>query len=232
MKKASFNTLTATYRNREKPTLSLANCAAQLPIGSSPCEILTNLMNSRRLCCLFLQFTSLNLFRRIGSLPSSVPSSFARKTFLICVVIVDELYHESIWRRWLEDGDSACEYQAELLIHAKYPDAPGYSPWVKKRILDKSFFPEWNSTEVVRAMLELLNYGLLVQEEVHYERFIFATESCIPVVSVKTAGNMLFSSKEMSWTNVYNVPKNSWEDRNCFKPVNREIIPPQVFLYA
>jgi hypothetical protein len=129
----------------------------------------------------------------------------------------------------MQDINSSREYSVELLIHAKYPDADGYSPWVKERILHKTFSPEWNSTEVVRAMLELLDVGLM-KEEFHYERFIFATESCIPVVSVKEAGDMLFTSKEMSWTNAYTIPKNNWEDRNCFKPVNREIIPPKVFL--
>ena len=48
----------------------------------------------------------------------------------------------------------------ELIIHAKHPERIT-SKWVRDRTLSKSFHPEWNSVEVIRAMLLLLETSLL-----------------------------------------------------------------------
>lgn len=79
---------------------------------------------------------------------------------------------EDIWRAWIEDGvSSSCTYQAELYIHAKYPERI-QSPWVRSRTLTHSFRPEWNSPEVIRAMLAVLEKALVNK---HNGRFVFGT---------------------------------------------------------
>ena len=64
------------------------------------------------------------------------------------MLIVDELYHEDIWRHWLEsieysllhskDSDShpAVRYRAQLFIHAKSPDKIR-SEWVRSHTLQQ-----------------------------------------------------------------------------------------------
>jgi hypothetical protein len=73
----------------------------------------------------------------------------------VCLVIVDCLFHEAVWRRWVEgcadtvtgtDTDTDT-YTAELYIHAKHPERI-QSPWVRARTLPGTFLPEWNSIEV------------------------------------------------------------------------------------
>lgn len=79
--------------------------------------------------------------------PSLSQSSIANRPrrIAVCLVIVDCLIHEDLWRRWMEGGDE--DISAELYIHAKHPDAIT-SPWVKERTLPGTFLPEWNSIEV------------------------------------------------------------------------------------
>jgi hypothetical protein len=91
-----------------------------------------------------------------------------QKTIAMCLVIVDSLPHEEIWRAWTEQDS---EYRAQLYIHAKHPDKIT-SPWARSRTLDKSFHPEWNSPEVIRAMLATLSWAL---EDSSCGRFVFGT---------------------------------------------------------
>lgn len=76
-------------------------------------------------------------------------SAVRPRRIAVCLVIVDTLYHEEIWKRWTENelNDPDCPYKAELYIHAKYPESIT-SAWVKQRVLPGSFRPEWNSVEV------------------------------------------------------------------------------------
>ncbi len=219
------------YKQRQKPSRSLIHSDVDLPAGSNVREVLEKLMESRRYEFLKILITKRLRLGRVGSVPAEEPIKLRPKQyFAVCIVIVDQLYHEEIWKRWIEEGNTpTCSYGAEIFIHAKYPERI-QSPWVQNRLIDKSFSPEWNSTEVVRAMLQLLSFTLHSQTlhpQTDFERLIFATESCIPVLPLHECGNLLFAS-DHSWVDAYNTPKNTWEDRNCFKPVNRDIIPPKV----
>lgn len=144
----------------------------------------------------------------------------------MCLVIVDSLHHEEIWRRWCAQT-SWSGYSAELYIHAKHPDRIT-SEWVKQRTLSYSFNPEWNSPEVIRAMLAVLRAAIDDTKHVN-ARFIFGTESCVPVCTLQQAGEALFSC-DKSWCDAYMVAKDSYEDAHCFDAVNRHIIPRKVLL--
>ena len=70
-------------------------------------------------------------------------------------------------------------------------------------------------------MLTLLKEGLVDEK---CERFIFATESCIPIVSLTAAGDMLFQS-DLSWLNAFHGPKHRFEELECFRAVRSDMIP-------
>ncbi len=151
-----------------------------------------------------------------------------RKMIAICLIIVNELHHEEIWRYWIENcqGEQE-EYGAELIIHAKEPDSIS-SEWVRQKLVRQSFCPQWNSTEVVRAILETLSTGLHSNENV-YERFIICTETCLPIYRLHEIGRMVMEDNQ-SWLNVRQLPESKWEMLNCFSTINPSIIPTQVQL--
>lgn len=141
------------------------------------------------------------------------------KNIAVCLVIIDKLNHEAIWRRWVEQSER-CGYTASLHIHAKHPERIE-SEWVKERTLQHSFLPEWNSPEVIRAILATISDALNNMET---GRVVLGTESCIPIATLKEVGDNFFS-KEMSWLQAYNKGKTTYEDHKCFWAVDSKLIP-------
>lgn len=141
------------------------------------------------------------------------------KCIAVCLVIVDKLHHEGIWRRWIEQS-SECGYQVSLHIHAKYPDRID-SPWVKSHTLSKTFTPEWNSPEVIRAVLAVISDAL---ENLDTGRLFLGTESCIPIRTLQETGDQLFA-EEKSWLQAYHKGKHAFEEQKCFWAVDSNMIP-------
>ena len=144
------------------------------------------------------------------------------RTIAICLVIVDTLHNEQIWRRWIENGennDGTSPYRARLFIHAKYPEK--VSKWARQYTLNDTFLPEWNSPEVIRAMLAVLETAL---KDRSCERFVMGTESCLPIYPLHQAGELLFA-EDKSWLNAFNVPKNPFERDRAFRAVDPSVIP-------
>eukprot|EP01038_Epipyxis_sp_PR26KG_P015105 gene15105-20323_t len=164
--------------------------------------------------------------RKIGLLPSRPLAWPFTRNICICIIIVDELIHEDIWRFWLEDVKKhSSSSRAILKIHAKYPENIK-SEWVKQFLIPISFNPEWNSPEVIRAMIALLKYSL--DDQLFCERFVFATESCIPIYSINEMTELIFTNdenKDKSWLNAYNIPNDNWEAGACFYSVDTNRIP-------
>jgi hypothetical protein len=96
--------------------------------------------------------------------------STKKRSIAICMVCVDKIPHEDIWKKWQTQSET-CEYDVDFAIHAKFPDKI-QSVWAKKYTLPISFMPEWNSPEVIRAMLATLEKAL---ENQNNERFVFVT---------------------------------------------------------
>jgi hypothetical protein len=162
------------------------------------------------------------------------------RSVALCFVIVDELVHEEIWRQWISEGNEL--FVAKVFIHAKFPNKIS-SKWVllslcttkalchshllkvRERTLDSSHCPEWNSPEVVRAMLAVLQEAAL-DESCH--RFVFLTESCIPIYPFLEVARHLFRD-ECSWLDAFHIPQSKWEAAACFQSVDSRIIPPEVF---
>jgi hypothetical protein len=154
--------------------------------------------------------------------PPKISHDTSCKRIAICIVIVDKLLHENVWKEWSQTvmNNNGNFYYGEIFIHAKYPEKI-ISPWVRSKLIDRNFFPEWNSTEVVRAMLQVLSSAL---DHSIAQRFVFATESCLPMYSLSEMCDLLYAD-ERSWLNAWNVPRSSWEAGRCFGAVDTTIIP-------
>jgi hypothetical protein len=134
------------------------------------------------------------------------------------LVIIDELPHEAIWRRWLasaEGGDRGCR----VLIQAKHPERVT-SDWVRAHLIGRSFRPEWGSVELVRASLALLAAAV---SDPLTQRFAFASESCIPIRPLAEAMEALWAS-EKSWLHAWNQPQTGNEQHNQ-NAVDSAVIP-------
>ncbi|RYH31053.1 hypothetical protein EON65_03590 [archaeon] len=165
--------------------------------------------------------------------PVNEPIEGTERGIAICLVIVDKLYHEEIWKGWLKSYSTSISssaphtYHAKLFIHAKYPDRI-QSEWVKQHTVPYTFLPDWNSPEVVRAMVALLHEATSSYESSkQYHRMIFATESCIPCCTLGELGDALMAD-EKSWLDAYNIPQTRYEAAYCFDAVDQAVIPRKV----
>ena len=123
-------------------------------------------------------------------------------------IIIDELPHEAIWRRWLastECGGKGCR----VLIQAKHPERVS-SDWVRAHLIGQSFRPEWGSIELVRASLALLAAAV---DDPLTQRFAFASESCIPIRPLAEVVDALWAS-EKSWLHAWSQPQTGNEQHN------------------
>ena len=150
---------------------------------------------------------------------NKIPGVVGGKSIAVCLVIVDKLHHEGIWRRWMEQCNE-CNYKASLHIHAKFPEKIS-SPWVRKHTLSHSFLPEWNSPEVIRAVLAVIKDALGNGDT---GRLVLGTESCIPIRTLQEIGDKLFA-EEVSWLPAYHKAKHAFEEHKCFWAVDKNIIP-------
>jgi hypothetical protein len=139
-------------------------------------------------------------------------------TLAIGFIVIDSLPHEDIWRRWAED--SAGGMKVQFMVHAKFPDKV-QSDWVKQRLTKVSFAPEWGSIELVRAASQLAEEAL---ENPDVQRFVLASESCIPIVPLADAIDSLWSSNA-SWVNAWHQPESGQERYNQFFKVPTDTIP-------
>lgn len=177
--------------------------------------------------------------------PKTWPKESEQSMIAICLVIVDTLHHEDIWRAWCEKGSEGKHYQARLFIHAKYPEKIK-SAWVKSNLIDVTFRPEWNSVEVVQALLSTLDTALQYIDNNSRKdgatdatkevtgvpkcgRFLFGTETCLPLYDLQYIGETLFA-ENCSWLNAYHTPVGTWEAGACFRAVDAEVVPPQVYM--
>lgn len=106
--------------------------------------------------------------------------------------------------------------QVKVWIHAKHPERVT-SQWVRSRLLPISFRPEWGSVEITRAEIELLRTAL--EASTSTQRFLFASESCLPVLPLDAAADALFGSEPRSWVNARPTPNNGYSNQQQFDPL-------------
>jgi hypothetical protein len=72
--------------------------------------------------------------------------------------------------------------------------------------------------EITRAEIELLKAA--VKASASTQRFLFASESCLPVMPLDQAADALFGEEEpRSWMNVRSTPNNGYSNQQQFDPL-------------
>jgi hypothetical protein len=183
------------------------------------------------------------------SLPSSTSSS--KIHLAVCICIVDDLPHENIWRRWIQDATS--RVTASVYIHAKHPERirEHGSAWLQQCLIPISHCPNWNDVRIVRAMLSLIEHALLLpttpsqtqqtQDEgssvdLSFDHpithILFATESCIPIAPIQALEQILMLQEQhqssisttrcSSFLDYYGKDQATrFEERHCWNVVSQ-----------
>ena len=102
--------------------------------------------------------------------------------------------------------------------------------------------PEWGSIEITRAMLDLLHEGLRIghdrQQDKRFscnryhvgepssaeippvDKFVFCSETCLPVTTLEETAKALFAIQNNSWVNGRNTPNNGYSRQMQFDKVD------------
>eukprot|EP01038_Epipyxis_sp_PR26KG_P013398 gene13398-17966_t len=160
----------------------------------------------------------------------------------ILFIIVDSLPNELLWRIWLDEYSLSnidvskhdkVKDNIRIWIHAKEPHKI-QSEWVKERLV-KTFHlrPEWGSLELSKVMLYMLEEAMIDSPQT--SKFIFASESCIPIVPAKESDTKITNysyntnnaipnsvdynnddNSKISWINYTNVYNNGYAKQQQF----------------
>ena len=161
-----------------------------------------------------------------------------RNVICLLFLIIDELPYEDIWKKWVEapvmpGSDAHASTSVKVFVHAKYPEQVK-SKWVKQHLIEKTFCPGWGTVQLTKAMVELARVALLnTKEEASQQadiKFLYASESCIPICTLSDATARLFSkeSKNKSWMRVKYKPRNGYNGSSQWVPIeNSGVIPPE-----
>lgn len=151
----------------------------------------------------------------------------------VLFLIIDDFPHEAIWRTWLNktnsyDADNSTSSSSlssstrvKIYIHAKYPEKVT-SPWVRQHLLKHSFKPNWGSVEITKAMISLLRQA--IQEDAFKQilKFIFASESCVPLKSLDESLKAIFTN-DKSWIGYRDKPNNGYSQQLQFGILQNKI---------
>lgn len=163
----------------------------------------------------------------IGGSSSSRKAEVPAKGIGLLFIIIDDLPHEAIWRLWIEEGSKKLRDQwaqdhpdctvphVRVWVHAKHPERVR-SSWVQERLV-KTFHlsPAWGSIEITSVMLKMLTEAVSVDKRV--SKFIFASESCIPIEPFEVAWRDLVEDNS-SWVNYTSTPNNGFSKQLQVKP--------------
>ena len=151
---------------------------------------------------------------------SSSTTSTEKRTLALLILVIDGLPFEAQWREWLRRQDGRTE--VKVWVHAKHPEKVS-SSWARERLLPTSYRPAWGSVEITRAELELLRVA--VADTAGMQRFLYASESCLPLLPLDQAVDALFATATQSWVNYTNVPNNGYSNQQQFQPLINAGVP-------
>lgn len=166
-----------------------------------------------------------------------------RRNVALLFLVRDRMPHAKIWRTWIKEA-ARSGLEVGVFIHSHHPEALDESDesdrWVMDhRLPGKAFDTRWGSIALVKAELALLHEALS-DRDVRYERFLFASETCLPVVHPAKALAALFGSgpngtahevevssdklgtaaaaaaAERSWVPARNSPNNGYSKQQQF----------------
>ena len=140
----------------------------------------------------------------------------------ILVLIVDSLPHEHIWRLWLEEAGDAYQSRVRFFIHAKFPSRVS-SSWVRGHLVDYTFSPAWASLELTKAMVSLLYTAYTEESPVKCSKFCFASESCIPIIPLADAIELVNLEDSKSWIKFTHKANNGYAEMGQFRALKKNI---------
>eukprot|EP01031_Cornospumella_fuschlensis_P036006 gene36006-43667_t len=152
----------------------------------------------------------------IDTEPISTVGVVKMQTLGLLFIIVEEMPNELLWRIWInqyvKEHDTGLQ-DMPIWIHAKHPDRIN-SPWVRERLVQSFHLrPEWGSIELSQVMVLLLLQAL--QDRPDVDRFVFVSESCIPIVPARQALDSIYAN-DKSWMRVFSSPDNGYAKQQQF----------------
>ena len=186
----------------------------------------------------------INNASRLKSVPTGESqANHGKNRNVICLLflIIDELPYEDIWKKWVRGtGDAwfACaRFDVCKSFCSRQVPRTGKKQ-MGKRTLDRedvlSNIAGWGTVQLTKAMVELARIALLnTKEEASQHadiKFLYASESCIPICTLSEATARLFSkeAKNKSWMRVKYKPRNGYNGSSQWVPIeNSGVIPPE-----
>lgn len=123
---------------------------------------------------------------------------------VILFIIIDAFPLENIWRSWIGGNEN----NVVIKIAAKNPNAVT-STWVRDRLVNWTYAPDWGTVEITKTMVRLLSETI---QETYNSRassvsnllkyFCFASESCLPLYTFAKTVESVSKHGYKSWINL------------------------------
>jgi len=140
-------------------------------------------------------------------------------------MVREGLPFERMWRKWIAAA-KASGLEVIVVVHSHHPEKIT-SKWVSRRLLGQRFNTTWGSLELVRAAVALLVSALQrkTKEGHSAQRFLFASESCLPVHAPAETRSAFFGDEgapcaPRSWLRARNRPNNGYSGQLQFDPIS------------
>lgn len=141
-----------------------------------------------------------------------------QRKLAICVMCVDDLPFEDVWRRWASRLEEV-EITVSFFIHSHH--RKNVSEWMSERLAPEAFDTKWGSIDLVRAAIALLETAM---KKDSFDYFAFCSETCLPISTAKDVEDELYSpssSPGASWIRAFDEPNDGYSRQLQFDPVSK-----------
>eukprot|EP00981_Chlorochromonas_danica_P006430 scaffold1389_cov251-Ochromonas_danica.AAC.28 len=135
-------------------------------------------------------------------------------------MIIDDFPNEPFWKIWLDEVEEK-KYKVRLWFHAKHPHRL-QSEFVRSRLVRTfQLSPDWGSLDLTKTMVLMLQEAM--NDEPGIDKFIFASESCLPIRSLSEVIDTVYADGvTSSWINYRNSPNNGYSKQQQFDILHLE----------
>lgn len=110
---------------------------------------------------------------------------------------LDNINHPSIWEEYFKGNED----KISIYCHPKYPDKVNI-PWLKKNIINHLVETKWGS--ITSAYFNLMEEAFQDKNNI---KFIFISESCIPLWNFKSLYDYVMKDKKVSFIKKMRISK-------------------------
>ena len=158
------------------------------------------------------------------------------KDLAVCLLCVDGLPFEAIWRHWARRCDAEAGIRVKFYVHAHRREKVR-SSWLRDRLIDDHFDTKWGSVDLVRATCAL--FAAAVRDN-HFdtEYVALASETCLPIATPRDVDMELFQSTKRrrddddrgmkpprSWVAAFDRPDNGYAVDKQWRKVHPALPP-------